>query len=193
MRDKLAWSVTALAGLALFVSLFFLSLSAKERDDNFCVSCHLHEEKFKRFISVPPTDLTGVHHAKDVRCIDCHGGADLPMQLRVWSHAAIDTVKFLVGRYREPEFMRLTLRSKECSQCHTPIMKNVPALSAEQEEALEGRAGNTYHSIRQHDTVRIICTRCHSSHTADSEPKLQFIARSRVQPICRECHATLGE
>jgi predicted CXXCH cytochrome family protein len=193
VRNKLVWSVTALAGLATFASLFFVSLSAKERDDNFCVACHLHEEKFKRFTSVPAVDLTGVHHAKDVRCIDCHGGADLPMRLRVWSHAAKDTVKFLVGRYREPDSMRLTLRSKECSQCHTPIMKNAPTLSAEQEEALEGRAGNSYHSIRQHDAVRITCTRCHSSHTVDSGPKLQFIARSRVQPICRECHATLGE
>jgi predicted CXXCH cytochrome family protein len=35
-------------------------------------------------------------------------------------------------------------------------------------------------------------TQCHTSHTADSEPRLQFIARQRVEPICRECHATLG-
>ena len=193
MRRKLAWGVAALAGLAVLVAVFLVGLAAVERENNFCISCHLHEQKFKRFTSVPFADLTSPHHAKDVRCIDCHGGADLPMRLRVWTVAGVDTLRYLVGRYREPEHMRLPLRSKECTQCHTPILKNAPALSAEQEEALEGRAGNTYHSIRAHDTVRINCARCHTAHTPDSEAKLQFIARSRVQPICRECHATLGE
>jgi len=115
------------------------------------------------------------------------------MRLRVWTVAGIDSLRYLVGRYREPDHMRLPLRPKECSRCHTPILKNAPPLSAEQEEALEGRAGNTYHSIGAHSTVRITCLRCHPAHMTDSEPRLQFIARSRVQPICRECHATLGE
>ena len=194
VRRTLAWGVAALAGLAVFVPLFFFVwLAAKERDNNFCVSCHLHEAKFKRFTSVPFTDLTGPHHAKDVRCIDCHGGADLPMRLRVWTVAGIDTLRYLVGRYREPDQMRLPLRSKECSRCHTPILKSAAAVSAEEEESTEGRAGNTYHAIQAHGTVRITCLRCHTAHTTDSEPPLQFIARPRVQPICRECHATLGE
>lgn len=193
MRRTLVRTAAALAGIGVIATLFLVGLAAKERDNSFCISCHLHEAKFKRFVSMPFTDLTGPHHAKDVRCIDCHGGADLPMRLRVWTVAGIDTVRFVVGRYKEPEHMRLPLRSKECSQCHTPILRNAPALSAEQEEALEGRAGNAYHAIRAHDTVPTVCTQCHSSHTTDSEPRLQFIARKRVEPICRECHATLGE
>jgi predicted CXXCH cytochrome family protein len=193
VRRTLVRIAAALAGMILLTILFLVGLAAKERDNTFCISCHLHEEKFERFVSVPFTDLTAPHHAKDVRCIDCHGGADLPMRLRVWMEAAVDTARFLVGRYKEPDHLRLPLRSKECSQCHTPILKNVPALSAEQEEALEGRAGSGYHEIRAHDTVRIVCTQCHTSHTTDSEPRLQFIARKRVEPICRECHATLGE
>lgn len=192
-RRNLEWAVAGVAGLAVFTTLFFVTLSAKERDDNFCIACHLHEEKFKRFVSAPFTDLTGPHHAKDVRCIDCHGGSDLPMQLRVWNQAAIDTVKFFAGRYGEPDRMRLALRSKECTQCHTPILKSAPGLSAEQEETLEGQTGNSYHAIRGHDSVRIVCGRCHTAHTTDSEPRLQFIARRRVEPICRECHKTLGE
>ena len=160
VRRTLAWGVAALAGLAVFVPLFFFVwLAAKERDNNFCVSCHLHEEKFKRFTSVPLTDLTGPHHAKDVRCIDCHGGADFPMRLRVWTVAGIDTLRYLVGRYREPDQMRLPLRSKECSRCHTPILKSAAAVSAEEEESTEGRAGNTYHAIQAHGTVRITCLR----------------------------------
>jgi hypothetical protein len=192
VRRKLVWGVVALAGLGLAVTLFLAGLAAKERDDNFCISCHLHEQKFKRFTSAPFTDLTGPHHAKDVRCIDCHGGADLPMRLQVWAVAAYDSLRYLVGRYREPEGMRLPLRSKECSRCHTPILKKAPALSAEQEELQEEQAGS-YHSIRGHDAVRIVCTRCHGSHTTGSEPKLQFIERTHVQPTCRECHPTLGE
>ncbi|HET7875008.1 MAG TPA: cytochrome c3 family protein [Methylomirabilota bacterium] len=192
-RRTLEWCAVALAGFALITSVSLVGLAAKERDNTFCVACHLHEEKFKRFTSVPFTDLTGPHYAKDVRCIDCHGGADLAMRLRVWSQAALDTGKFLAGRYREPDHMKVQLRPKECTQCHTPILKRPPALTAEQEEALEGRAGGAYHAIRPHDAVRITCVRCHSSHTTDSDPKAQFITRKRVEPICRECHATLGE
>jgi predicted CXXCH cytochrome family protein len=193
VRRLLVRIAAALVGFLSLIALFLVGLAAKERDNTFCISCHLHEAKFKRFVSVPFADLTAPHHAKDVRCIDCHGGADLGMRLRVWTVAGIDTVRFLVGRYQEPQHMRLPLRSRECSQCHTPIVKDAPVLSTEQEEALEGRAGSGYHTIRAHDTVRIVCTQCHTSHTTDSEPRLQFIARKRVEPICRECHATLGE
>ena len=192
-RRTLERCVVALTGLAVIASVSLVTLAVKERDNTFCVACHLHEEKFKRSTSVPFADLTGPHHAKDVRCIDCHGGADVAMRARVWSLAAVDTGKFLVGRYREPEDMKLPLRSKECTQCHTPILKRPPALTPEQEEAMEGRAGGAYHAIRPHDAVRMTCVRCHSSHTADASPKAQFIARKRVEPICRECHATLGE
>ena len=194
MRHRtLGWCAVALVGFVLIVGLAFAGLITKERDNRFCFACHLHEEKFKRFTSVPFTDLTGPHHAERVRCIDCHGGADVVMRLRVWSLAAVDTGKFLTGRYHEPDHMRLALRPKECTQCHTPIVKRQPALTAEQEEALEGRTGNAYHAIRSHDSVRTNCVLCHTSHTTDGDPKAQFIARKRVEPICRECHKTLGE
>ena len=192
-RRALGRCVVVLAGLAVIASVSLVTLAVKERDNTFCVACHLHEEKLRRSTSVPFTDLTGPHDAKDVRCIDCHGGADTVMRARVWSLAALDTGKFLVGRYREPEDMKLRLRSNECTQCHTPILKHPPVVTAEQEEAQEGRAGNAYHAIRPHDAVRMTCVRCHSSHTTDGDPKAQFIARKRVEPICRECHATLGE
>ena len=194
MRGRsLLWCAVALAGLAVITSVGFAGLIVKERDNTFCFGCHLHEEKFKRFTSVPFTDLTGPHHAERVRCIDCHGGADAVMRVRIWSLAAVDTAKFFFGDYREPDHMRLQLRSKECTQCHTPILKHTTALTAEQEEALEGRAGNGYHEIRSHDAVRITCVQCHTAHTTDGNPKAQFIARTRVQPLCRKCHPTLGE
>ena len=185
-----------LAGLSLLlVVLFLVGLAAKERDNRFCVACHLHEEKFDRFVAPVSLDLAGAHHTKKaVLCIDCHGGADLGRHLKVWVLAAYDTGRFLVGRYTEPDHMKLQLRDKECLQCHTPILKSAPvALSPEQEEALEGRTGDSYHAIRDHDTVKTACVRCHTSHTIDGEARFQFLARPRLLPLCRDCHPTMGE
>jgi len=185
-----------LAGVFLcLLALFLVGLTAKERDDRFCIACHLHEEKFDRFVAPVSFDLAGAHHAKKgVLCIECHGGADVGMRLKVWALAAYDTGKFLVGRYGEPDHMKLQLRDKECIQCHTPILKSAaPTLSPEQEETAEGRTGDSYHAIRDHDTVQIACVRCHTSHTTDGEARFQFLARPRLLPLCRDCHPDLGE
>ena len=193
MLRRLAIAAGALAGTALLCGVFLIGLAAKERDDRFCISCHLHEEKFARFRAAAPADLAAAHRAKkEVRCIDCHGGADPVMRVRVWSVAGVDTLRFLIGRYREPEGMRLPLRPAECRRCHTPILAAGRTLGAEQDEGKGGRGGDTYHAIRDHDSVRITCVRCHSAHTTDSEPVLQFISRARVQPVCHECHESLG-
>ncbi|HEV8310822.1 MAG TPA: cytochrome c3 family protein [Methylomirabilota bacterium] len=187
-----AWTAgAALVSLGLGLPLVFGSaLYTKERDDRFCVSCHLHEEKFTRFQARPTaTDLASAHHAsrQGVRCIDCHGGADPAMRLRVWAVAGFDTVKFLVGRYGEPRGMRLRLRDAECRQCHDPIVK----VSLEQEEAQEGR-GDTFHAIIEHRSVKIACVACHTSHTS-GQKRLAFIERKTVLPICRNCHERMGE
>src|SRR5262249_7051248 len=121
----MAWMV----GAAVFALLFLSGLAAKERDNRFCVACHLHDEKFRRLTTATPTDLAGFHHARDttVGCIACHGGSDLHTRLTVWGVAGFDTVRFLVGAYREPTAMRLPLRDADCRQCHTPILKAVAA------------------------------------------------------------------
>ncbi|PYM16541.1 MAG: hypothetical protein DMD81_12210 [Candidatus Rokuibacteriota bacterium] len=199
---------------ALAAALFLTGLAAKERDDRFCVSCHLHDEKFTRLVASSPADLAGLHHTKDAKvgCIGCHGGADLPMRFRVWAVAGFDTLRFLAGTYTEPTHMRLPLRNAECRQCHTPILKPVSARTGSSavaatgaaaavdpsdestvrhEEETEGRGGTSYHAIREHETVRSACTRCHSSHSTDSDATNRFISKSRVVPICRECHPTM--
>lgn len=168
------------SGLLLIVPVIFLGgLARIEQNDRFCVLCHLHEEKFNRFQASVSRDLAGAHHRKkSVRCIDCHGGADPVMRLRVWTVAAVDAAKFLAGRYVEPDQMRLPLRDKECNQCHTPILKKTSRSAA-------------YHALRDHDGVRVACVRCHANHTSDVEARFQFLARSRVLPVCRECHKNL--
>jgi hypothetical protein len=209
-RRWLILTALAIGGLALGV-LFFAGLAAKERDNRFCVGCHLHDEKFERLLAEAPTDLAGGHHAKDgtVGCIACHGGADPVMRLRVWAVAGFDTMKFLAGVYAEPTDMRLPFRDGECRQCHTPILESRRAPASEppssasarsdaaSAEAVygadpqeEGRGQTAFHAIRDHDTVDVRCVRCHAAHTTDGHAGSGFLATPRVQPICRECHPT---
>jgi hypothetical protein len=207
-------AVAASAVAALAVAVIFLAgLAAKERDDRFCVACHLHEEKFARLTAAAPTDLAGFHHARDlsVGCIACHGGADLPMRLRVWTVAGFDTVRFLTGLYREPTHMRLPLRDAECRSCHTPILEPAtpglpsPAAPASpphgpQDDAAaaygtrpedEARGQTSFHAIVDHATVNVRCVRCHTAHTTDSEPRRRFLSAPAVSPVCKECHPAM--
>lgn len=179
-----------LAGVLCLPIAYGGFLYKTEQDDRFCVACHLHEEKFLRFQArVAAADLAGAHRVarQAVRCIDCHGGADFAMRLRVWGVAAFDTLRFLVGLHAEPTGMRLPLRDAECRQCHNPIVQ----VTLEQEAATEGR-GDSYHAITEHRTVRTACVACHTSHTL-GEGRLQFIDRKIVLPLCRACHESIGE
>jgi len=167
--------------VAIGISLLSLvALAQKERDDRFCVACHLHEEKFDRFRAPAAKDLAGAHHrAKtSVRCIDCHGGADLGMRLRVWTVAGLDTVRFLVGRYGEPDHMRLPLRDQECKQCHEPILSPTRRASLRKD---------AFHVLREHRDIKYRCVACHTGHTL-GEARFQFVDSDRVAPICRDCH-----
>lgn len=208
-RHLLAWSAVG-AGLLFVGGLSLTALSAKERDNRFCISCHLHEEKFKRFTTGPPSDLAGLHHLTkpEIGCIECHGGADPFMRGKVWVVAGWDTVRYLVGAYEEPVRMRLPLRDAECRQCHTPIVSSTSARSAPVAPATahaarvssaaeasytvdpyaQGRPPMSYHTIREHDTVTVRCVTCHMSHTTAGSPKDRFISHDVVGPICRECH-----
>ena len=112
------------------------------------------------------------------------------MRVKVWAVAGFDTLRFLAGGYAEPAHMRLPLRDAECRQCHTPILVTDESAFAA-EAAAEGRGGASYHAIREHDTVRTACVRCHTSHTTDGGAGSRFIVKARVQPVCRECHKDL--
>jgi nitrate/TMAO reductase-like tetraheme cytochrome c subunit len=189
-------------------------LAAKERNNRFCVACHLHEEKFARLNAPPAADLAGFHHGSDasVGCIACHGGADLLMRVEVWAVAGADTVRFLTGVYTEPRHMRLPLRDAECRRCHRPIVRSgphagpvaparqsdapasVPAADPSAEasygvspEAERGTSTN-FHAIRDHITAESHCVRCHTSHTTDGDAQSRFLSPTTVRPICRECH-----
>jgi predicted CXXCH cytochrome family protein len=193
----------AVVGALLCGTLFLAALSATERDNRFCVACHLHDEKFSRLIAVTATDLAGFHHHRkaEVGCIACHGGAGAARHLQVWLLAGFDTLAFLAGAYAEPTHMRLPLRDAECQPCHTPILSAratasgpadpTPEATFAAEAETEGRGGTSYHAIREHGTVRITCVRCHPSHTTDSNAANRFITKATVRPLCHECHKEL--
>ncbi|HEU4366951.1 MAG TPA: hypothetical protein VFV05_01840 [Methylomirabilota bacterium] len=201
----------AATGGALAITLLFLAgLAAKERDNRFCVSCHLHEDKYTRYVTAAPLDLAGAHRQADaaVGCIACHGGADLPMRLRVWAVAGFDTLRFLAGTYTEPDHMRLPLRDAECRQCHTPILKaRSPQAAAPSAPSPTGEAGQeviletlqspptggtvAFHGMREHETVTVACIGCHASHVTGGEATPRFLVPAVVQPVCRECHPTM--
>jgi hypothetical protein len=186
--------------------LFLAGLAAKERDDRFCVSCHLHEDKYTRYLGATARDLAGAHGRADRRvgCIACHGGADLAMRLRVWTVAGFDTLRFLSGAYTEPDRMRLPLRDAECRQCHAVIVKaRDPAGASSSAPAGAGQAGHEavletlgvppaaapgFHGMREHDTVNVRCVRCHASHVTADGSVGHFLAPPVIEPVCRECH-----
>ena len=203
---SLVYGTASVVGILLVLAAFLAGLSVKERDNRFCISCHLHEAKFTRLTGVSVTDLAGSHHAKDRRvgCIACHGGSDPVMRLRVWSIAGFDTLKFLAGAYGEPTHMRLSIRDVDCRQCHTPIAREAaaaPPTKAEAANAPEAsyttepptpRGGRiSFHGFRDHDSVDVRCVGCHRAHTTDADAADLFVSRAVVEPICRECHRPL--
>jgi hypothetical protein len=197
-------------GALVAASAFVAGLVVKERDNRFCVSCHLHEAKFKRLLAASATDLAGFHHANDHRvgCIACHGGADLAMRVRVWALAGFDTLKFVAGAYGEPMHMRVPLRDLDCRQCHTPIVTTSPGITSPDGRPTRGAATGaeasymaqapverggriSFHAFREHDGVDIRCVACHTAHTTDSAATEHFLSRPVVEPVCRECHRQL--
>jgi hypothetical protein len=199
--------VAVVAGVVLIMGLFLVGLAAKERDNRFCVGCHLHDEKYARYLAAPPVDLSGAHRRADasVGCIACHGGADAPMRLRVWTLAAFDTLRFLAGTYAEPERMRLPLRDAECGHCHTPITKPSAPVSPPRDQAPAGNPGEAisqtepppdveppaFHRLRAHEIIRVTCARCHASHAVGGTAAARFLVPAIVEPVCRECHPSL--
>ena len=207
MPRGLPLGVALAAGVVLVVGLFLVGLAAKERDNRFCVACHLHDEKYARYLAAPPVDLTGAHRHADasVGCIACHGGADAPMRVRVWMLAAFDTVRFLAGAYAEPAHSRLPPRDAECRQCHTSLTKPPTPTPLPRDQVSAGGTGEVipelqsspnleppaFHRLREHEAIPVTCARCHASHAAGGTAAARFLVPAIVEPVCRECHRAL--
>lgn len=152
-----------------------------ESNDAFCVSCHLpagrplHERKLDDFRSSPPQSLVAAHAAarSEFRCIDCHGGTSPLGRVRVKAVAARDALRYLAGRFEEPDHMRHPLWDEDCARCHT-------SYRAERDDS--------FHALEVHNVdFPLACVSCHRSHVA-GRAELDFLLPEVVLPACRGCH-----
>lgn len=152
-----------------------------EEENRFCVACHLrpglplHEQKFKEFTSDPVESLVAAHFApsRDFLCIECHRGTSWLGRARVKAVAARDAANYLLGNFTEPDRMRHPVWDEDCIRCH---------------ETYESKSDSDYHAILAHEGIDHSCVECHVGHPTNGDPELQFLSRSVVLPVCRNCH-----
>ena len=114
-----------------------------------------------------------------VRCIDCHIGADWKDYLIVKANAAWDAGNWLLGVYKEPETMSYSLGDRTCLKCHLDGGRN-------------SEVEKTFHNAPYHRDRRNRCSDCHRSHL-EASAETRFLLRAIVKPRCDRCHqAILG-
>ena len=160
-------------------------LSLEEHSD-FCASCHTEPEStyVARARQPIPPDLASVHAAKNVRCIDCHGGAPPLDRLAGLSQGAHDYLLYLSGNYHHPAVTTNPLPDANCVKCHGDLFASraiqnhwhyyLPAW----QRALGARAAS--------------CVTCHNSHTTAQGSVVKFVPDTRINPICQSCHLFQG-
>jgi hypothetical protein len=151
-----------------------------ERENAFCVSCHLHEHLLASFTggATDATDLAAVHGAamEEPRCIACHKGEGTIERTKVLAVAARDTLKYLRGVHREPDHSDVPIVDAGCTRCH--------------DELGAGAAGPDFHQRAEHRALPMACVSCHQAHRR-GDPVQSFLAEAYVVPRCRTCHTTL--
>jgi nitrate/TMAO reductase-like tetraheme cytochrome c subunit len=165
-----------------------------ERDNGFCVSCHLdaetplHAGKHRDLTALPPATLSAAHGRARVegredgafRCIDCHGGTGALGRTRVKLLAAKDALVYVTGRFDEPETMRWPLWDEDCRKCHARF-----------EEA--AAAEESFHALAVHNrALGVACVECHLVHDAGGLADHDFLHPAHVRGQCARCHAEFG-
>ena len=96
-----------------------------ERQNAFCVSCHLHQQLLARFEggATQAVDLAGVHFAAldEPRCIACHKGEGTIERAKVLAVAAWDAVEYVAGDRHEPDHSHVPIADAGCTHCHTGL------------------------------------------------------------------------
>ncbi len=174
---------TPLLGLAAFGGGMVVT-DYLEQNNAFCISCHLHEQKFTDYHPVGGRLLTlaaahNVAKKQPVKCIDCHIGATFGDKVIIKALAARDTIAYLLGAFQEPDHLRYPLGDRTCLKCHPDGGRN-PA----EEQA--------FHNTPAHLNMPIGCTQCHAVHPRASADT-RFLRREVVQPLCDSCHAQLEQ
>ncbi len=171
------------AALAFGIVSFLASVKVTdylERDNRFCIACHLHEQILDNFLtSTPLVTMAAAHYDKgEVKCIDCHEGATVTDKLIVKGIAGWDTVRYFAGSFKEPDHLLYDLGDRTCLKCHTDGGQSKTRLDA-------------FHNDPNHQRMRSECGACHQSHPVRDQGTL-FLDQAIVRAVCRECHKETG-
>ena len=184
-RRRIPW--TWVAGLALLIGGSVAFVKHKDQDNQFCISCHLHEQIHRNTVAEPPPTLSGGHYrAKGSRhperCFTCHSGEGVVGWSQVTLLSAWDAARWVLGDRHEPTRMRLPLSDQACLKCHAADVRGTKS----EEETVK------YHEMSSHRAVSIPCASCHVTHKPGVRAK-QFLDDETVRGRCRGCHDRLEE
>jgi nitrate/TMAO reductase-like tetraheme cytochrome c subunit len=183
----------AAAGIVL-VPVGWVASDAVEQDNDFCISCHIHEDVRlhidlrRNFDGRPPVNLSALHAMSPVegrpddsafRCIDCHGGVGLVGRAKVKALAAKDAFVWLAGLGEEPEKMNHPLLDADCKQCHSQFRSKS-----------EDPAQPAFHELALHNNeLGQDCVDCHGAHRDGGDPSFYFLRPEHVRARCAHCHS----
>jgi len=177
------WSRVLLVALCV-VGAYFGALGVTdwlERDNRFCISCHLHDGIYEDYYSPEGqiVSLAAAHRVIDepVPCIDCHMLEGLVGRTTTMMISTRDTLKLLLRLHEtEPDFLP-PLPDPYCTKCHA------------ERELVSLEAGD-YLPLTEHLDLEILCTECHAGHPP-GDPELLYMDEEKVVRHCERCHPEL--
>lgn len=180
-RVLLRWSL-ALAAVVVASTAF---VKHKDEDNQFCVSCHLHQQHMDGMISMPARTLAAAHHAAKgkghpERCFTCHSGEGVIGWSQVTLLSAWDAARWVLGAREEPATMRLPITNPACLKCHAADLRDFP------------RDEQKFHGLSDHRRVEIPCVSCHRTHDPGPSDR-NFLDDANVRTQCQRCHRDLEE
>jgi hypothetical protein len=188
LRRRATLLAVAALGLAGAGVVSWRASDRVERENSFCLSCHLtpevrlHDAVGRDFAQRPPASLAARHAEAeaDFRCIACHGGTSWPGRLRVKLSAASDAFWYATGRFDEPARMTTPLWDEDCRKCHARL----------------GEGGERdwdripFHEVMAHDAPsEVACVDCHRVHETGGDPEAAFLEAGHVRGQCARCHS----
>jgi nitrate/TMAO reductase-like tetraheme cytochrome c subunit len=186
VRHTWRWlAIVAGSAALLLAPAGWLTTDALERDNDFCIACHisegvsLHAELKRSFDARPAESLAAAHAAQELLCIDCHGGTGLLGRARVKALAARDALVWLVGPVEEPTEMHWPLLDADCRKCHERYAEESSQLGSPR-----------FHELAVHNVeLGVPCVDCHLSHEKSGNVGAQFLEPVSVRRRCALCHS----
>jgi hypothetical protein len=165
----------------------------QDEDNQFCISCHLHGEFYRRMVDAPPATLAAAHYhypakagaanaGHPERCFTCHSGEGVTGWTQVTVLSAWDAARWVLGDRHESTAMRLPLTNAACLKCHAAAVRGTKS------------SDETYkfHELSDHRAVTTACIACHVVHASGTAAK-SFLDDATVHAQCQHCHRNLDQ